>query len=212
MSAHSTWGGNLNTAQVTGLTQKQTTSFPLYQALKRRKYGRKKSTNSPTTSNELISYLENMGKENPVLIELEMTTRAFWSTFCRTAALHDNMKKWRAAWAGKDASCWKSLNPGACFLLLPSPLAQLFSSRKIFNLSKIQSSYLWREDSKETKLTCCFKCQRRCCPGKCSAQLLTQAHVQETLAAAIRTYRSISHQVEILIPPHPRNLGLAEWR
>lgn len=53
----------------------------------------KKSTNSPTTSNELIPYLENMGKENPVLIELEMTTRAFRSTFCRMAALHDNMKK-----------------------------------------------------------------------------------------------------------------------
>lgn len=53
----------------------------------------KKSTNSPTTSNELISYLENMGKEKPVLIELEMTRRAFWSTFCRTAALHDNVKK-----------------------------------------------------------------------------------------------------------------------
>lgn len=153
-----------------------------------------------------------MGKENPVLIELEMITRTFQSMFCRMATIYDDMKNCRTAWAGEDASCWKSLNSGVCFLLLPSPLAQPFSSRKIFNLSKVQCSYLWREDSKETKLPCCFKCQRRCCPGKPSAQLLTQAHVQETLATTIRTYRSISHQVETLILPHPWNLGLAECR
>lgn len=34
------------------------------------------------------------------------------------------------------------LNPGVGFLLLPSPRVQLFIGRKIFNLSRVQSSCL----------------------------------------------------------------------